>query len=380
MLRLILVILLFIASLVNFCPVPAKQVWYVGIAVPEYPWIFVLACTGLLIWAGFEPRFRFFNLSLSFITLIILISPVVRAYRIGSDLEKRLQASFGNDINQLAPFHQAVPFSIGRMFSGTKAKPVPVKHFVYAVHSGISLDLNFSPSAISGLRPCLLEVHGGAWRRGDFHEIAHFNTYFANAGYQVATINYRLAPEFSSPAQAEDIHAALAWLRAHAKELNIDTNNFVLSGRSAGAQLVLATAYTNAESGIKGVAAFYGPTDMFWTYNHPDNMLIMDSRQVQRDFLGGTPGQVPQRYTAESPLLNVNSTSTPTLLVHGSNDAHVYYEQSVRLASKLDSLKVPNLLLSLPWATHGCEYNLAGPSGQLALYATERFFAAVTHK
>jgi acetyl esterase/lipase len=187
-----------------------------------------------------------------------------------------------------------------------------------------------------------------------------------------------IALKFQSPSQAEDIHEALAWLRLNARQLKIDTNNFVLTGRSAGAQLVLATAYSGKENGIKGVAAFYGPTDMLWTYDHPDNMLIMDSRMVQRDFLGGTPAEVPKRYNAESPLFYVTLETVPTLLVHGKLDAHVYHEQSVRLANKLDAYKVKNVFLSLPWATHGCEYNLNGPSGQLAMYAVERFLFAVT--
>ena len=64
--------------------------------------------------------------------------------------------------------------------------------------------------------------------------------------------------------------------------------------------------------------------------------------------------------------------------MHGKVDAHVWYEQSVRLAKKLDEFKVKNYLLSIPWGTHGCEYNLNGPSGQLSIYAEERFFYAVT--
>ena len=99
---------------------------------------------------------------------------------------------------------------------------------------------------------------------------------------------------------------------------------------------------------------------------------------VQRDFLGGSPKEVPERYIAESPLLHVTSQTVPTLLVHGKVDAHVYYEQSVRLAKKLGEYKVKNMLLSLPWATHGCEYNLNGPSGQLSMYSVERFFYSVT--
>ena len=32
------------------------------------------------------------------------------------------------------------------------------------------------------------------------------------------------------------------------------------------------------------------------------------------------------------------------------------------------------IFLSLPWATHGCDYTLNGPSGQLATYSVLYFF------
>jgi len=68
----------------------------------------------------------------------------------------------------------------------------------------------------------------------------------------------------------------------------------------------------------------------------------------------------------------------PTLLIHGGNDAHVHYELSEMLDKKLDAYQVKHLLLGLPWATHGCEYSLNGPSGQLAKYTIERFVHVVT--
>ena len=324
-------------------------------------------------------KYRIPSLVIGTISLIIFFSPIVRAYTVGKDLPQRLQASFGVSNSDIQGFHQQDPFSFWQMFTGNGAKKIPFVNYHYAVHEGVDLTLNFSPSAVPGVRPCLVVVHGGSWKRGDKSEIAAMNNYFANAGYQVATIDYRLAPKFHSPAPQEDVHAAMAWLRDHASELKIDTNNFVLMGRSAGAQIVLTTAYTGHENGVKGVAAFYGPNDMLWSYDHPDNPWIMDSRMVQRDFLGGSPQEVPDRYKAESPLFYVTPQTTPTLLVHGMLDAHVYYLQSVRLAQKLDENHVKNLLLTIPWATHGCEYNLNGPSGQLSVYSMERFFYAVTH-
>ncbi|MEO6452811.1 MAG: alpha/beta hydrolase [Ginsengibacter sp.] len=378
MIRMVLILSLFLLSLVNFFPVPSKETWYAGIAVPEFPWIFMIVALLLLVWSFASVKLKVPCIIIGTITFLILCSPIVRAYIIGNDLPKKLENSFGVSSENMKGFYQEKPFSFLQMFTGNGAKKIAFKTYHYAIHEGIDLTLNFYPSLVPGLRPCLVVVHGGSWKRGDNSEIAAVNNYFANAGYQVATINYRLAPKFHSPAPQQDVHAAFAWLRNNAAQLKIDTNNFVLLGRSAGAQIVLTAAYTANEQGVKGVAAFYGPNDMIWSYDHPDNMLIMDSRLVQRDFLGGSPSEVPERYIAESPIFHVTSQTVPTLLVHGKVDAHVHYMQSVRLAKKLDEYKVKNMLLSLPWATHGCEYNLNGPSGQLSMYSVERFFYAVT--
>ena len=380
MFRLLLTILFFALSLLNLFPVPSKEVWYAGILIPEYPWIFILVMILLIVWNCYRTKYRPLSLLLSILALVIFCSPIVRAYIVASDLKNKLQFSFGIQDTELAGIHQEKPFSFWQMFTGNGAKKIPFTTYHYAMNGGVDLTFNFSHSALPGIRPCLLVVHGGSWKRGDNSEIAAVNNYFANTGYQVATINYRLAPRFHSPAPQEDVHSAFVWLRKHATELKIDINNFVLLGRSAGGQIVLTSAYTGNEPGLKGVVAFYGPSDMFWSYDHYDNPLIMDSRMVQRDFLGGSPGEVRDRYMAESPIFHITAATVPTLLVHGQLDAHVYYEQSVRLAKKLDEFKVKNMLLTLPWATHGCEYNLNGPSGQLSIYCVERFLSAVTQK
>ncbi|MBD8083556.1 alpha/beta hydrolase [Chryseobacterium caseinilyticum] len=378
MIRLILIIILFILSLVNFFPVPSQSTWYVGIAVPEFPWVFMMAALALLVWSWYSKRFRKLSLILGGITFLILSSPIVRAYNVGSHLSEDIEQSFGVKDADMKGFHQKKPYSFLQMFTGNGAKDIPFKTYHYAKTDGVDLTLNFTPSAISGVRPCLIVVHGGSWKRGDNSEIAAANNYFANAGYQVATINYRLAPKFPSPAQQEDLHSAFKWIRQHAEELKIDTSNIVLMGRSAGASIVLTMAYTGNESGVKGVAAFYGAIDMPWSYKNPDNPLIMDSREVQRDFLGGTPEEVPEKYIAESPIFHVNANTTPTLLAHGCLDAHVWHIQSEMLKKELDKHHVKNYLLTIPWGTHGFEYNLNGPAGQLSMYSVERFFYSLT--
>ncbi|MGY3053608.1 acetyl esterase/lipase [Pedobacter sp. UYEF25] len=379
MFRLILIIFFFILSLVNFIPAQSKELWYLSILIPEFPYFFFLAMIPLLFWSYKKKKYRSVCLTFGIAAFLIFCSPVVRAYQVGKTLNVELVKSYGEKVNSLTGFMEQEPFSFWQMFFGNGAKKIPYKTYQYAINGGEKLSLNFTPSAIHGIRPCLFVVHGGSWKRGDNSEIEAMNNYFANAGYQVSTMNYRLAPKSHSPATQEDVKSAFKWLKLHADQLKIDTTNFVMLGRSAGGQIVATSAYVNTERGVKGVMIFYGPNDMYWSYKHPDNPLIMDSKMVQRDFLGGGPRQVPDRYTAESAYLFVNRNTMPTLQVHGMIDAHVHYEQSLRMAKKLDKFGVKNFLLSLPWATHGCEYNLNGPSGQLSVYSMERFAYSVTH-
>lgn len=250
----------------------------------------------------------------------------------------------------------------------------------YAVYPDTSLTLDFYPSQLNGNKPCVVVIHGGSWSSGESQQLPELNNYLASAGYNVASINYRMAPKYKSPAPLEDVCAALDYLRAHGKELKIDTNNFVLLGRSAGSQIALLAAYKFHNPAIKGVIDFYGPADMIWGYSLPASPLVMDSRGVMERYLGGTYKDVPENYARSSPIEYVDRQSPPTLIIHGANDVLVAYEHSNRLSKKLKENNIKHYWLKLPWATHGFDYNLNGPGGQLSTYAVERFLKAVTYK
>jgi len=148
----------------------------------------------------------------------------------------------------------SLPFSFWKQFSSIKA--VPYHTLNYAVYPGISLTLDLYPLQIAGKKPCVIVVHGGSWSNGDSKQLPELNSYLARAGYNVAAINYRMAPKYQTPALVEDIHAAMNYLRRHVDELQIDTNNFVLLGRSAGAQIALLAAYSLHEKGLKLLLIF----------------------------------------------------------------------------------------------------------------------------
>ena len=98
---------------------------------------------------------------------------------------------------------------------------------------------------------------------------AWLNDWLAGApGYMVASIDYRLSPQFKWPAQRDDLLAAIRFLRDHAAALGIDGDRLVpLLGRSAGGQMATAVAYAEVIPGVCGIVDIYGPTDFDLTWD-----------------------------------------------------------------------------------------------------------------
>lgn len=378
MVRFILIFILFLISLLTILPAPTYHLWMLAVLVTEFPYVFIilaliiLAVQTRLIW------YRAAGNVLAIIALILFLSPVFRAYAIARKLPEKLDATFGKQTEDLKEPHLIQPYSFFSMFSEIHEKALPYQTLTYHQYPNINLNLNFYTVKTAQKKPCVVVVHGGSWSGGDDLQLPELNSYLARRGYQVASINYRLAPKYQFPDPTEDVKNAISYLKLHAEELKIDTNNFVLLGRSAGGQIALLAAYTLKNEGIKGVIDYYGPADMIFGYFAPSNPLVLDSKMVMENYLGGTYQEVPQKYAASSPILHVDQRSVPTLMIHGENDVLVSYQHSVHLNAKLNQLGVKHFLLTLPWATHGCDYSLNGPSGQLATYTVERFLNVVT--
>ena len=370
MIRFYFILIFFLISLLSLLKAPAYYLWLLAIGVTEFPLIFA-GITALLTVTGiWIQKYQLAGTVLGVITLLIFLSPIFRAYWVAKNLKTDLQQS----LNTTAPDN--APFSFSNLFSGTRA--VAYRTLTYVKYADTSMKLDYYASQVIGKKPCVIVVHGGSWAGGDSQQLPELNSYLAAKGYNVASINYRMAPKYQTPAPVEDIKNAITYLRNHAEELHIDTDKFVLLGRSAGAQIALLAAYTIHEPALKGVIDFYGPADMVWGYSIPSNPLIMDSRKVMSQYIGGTYEQVPQKYVACSPLEFVDKSSVPTLIIHGNNDVLVAPEHSRRLNLKLQQNGIKHYWLKLPWATHGFDYNLNGPGGQLSTYAVETFLNTIT--
>lgn len=362
--------------------VPTDALWKPAIGATEWGHLLALLPVLVLLLPGRRVRAGKVGAALAVVAALLLLSPLLRARGVASALPARVTTAFGAAEPRASPGAPARPAPLvdGDLLGlpGSGGEHVEVTRHVYREVAGerLPLDLYLRPDAPTP-RPIVVALHGGGWRAGSLTQLPGINRYLAARGHAVAAVGYRLAPRHPFPAAHDDVLAAITWLQEHAGELGLDPTRVVLLGRSAGGHLALLAAYRRADPSIRGVVAYYPPTDMVWSWEHPSNPRVFDSRGALRDFLGGDPGSRPQAYRDASPIAHVGPTSPPTLLIHGGRDAIVYHRQSERLAEALQLAGVPHLLLSLPWANHGCDANLAGPSGQLSTYAIERFLASV---
>lgn len=367
--------LFFLLSLLTVFRAPTNFLWYVSILVTEFSWIFFGVVAVLLLWQFSGSRYTIISYIIALASLILFAMPFISAYR----LAPKLKQLFPNSINtSLSKVPIPSPFSFRQIIIGMNAKKVAYTTLTYDTANALTLD--FYPTSSVEKKPCVIIVHGGSWAGSDSRQLPELNNALAKAGYHVASINYRLAPEHKYPSPIEDLKVALTYLRIQASDLLIDTNSFVLLGRSAGGQIVLSAACTLNDPTIKGVISFYGPADMVWGYANPTNPLVLDSRKVMEDYLGGTYSHVPQQYINSSATETATSRAAPALLIHGENDPLVSHLHGFRLGKKLDSLGVKHYDVYLPWATHGFDWTLNGPGGQLSTWCVMRFLESLVFK
>ena len=164
---------------------------------------------------------------------------------------------------------------------------------------GLMLDFYRPPGAAGrSPRPCAVVIHGGSWVHGnrlDDGTKRWLNDWLVGLGYAVASIDYRLSPQFQWPAQRDDLLAAVRFLRDHGGALGIDGDRLVLLGRSAGAQMAIAAAYAEVIPGVRGIVDIYGPTDFDLTWDAATRPRSLDHRYNLEIFLGGSPETAPRR-------------------------------------------------------------------------------------
>lgn len=200
--------------------------------------------------------------------------------------------------------------------------------------------------------PAVIIVHGGGFVRGN--KLTYVPPLFlplTEAKFAWFTIDYRLAPASKLPDPVDDVLSALAWVHAHAAEYKVDPKRVALMGESAGAYLVdYAAMKAPKELPVAAVVSFYGPHDF---------ELSAKKRGTVSEGMRGLTGVTElneegvKRLTALSPYSMVRKGLPPFLLLHGTADEQVPYEQSPRFCEALKANGVPCEVYTVPGARHG---------------------------
>ena len=219
-----------------------------------------------------------------------------------------------------------------------------------------------------GPHPVIVYLHSGAWISGDRTGGPAIRQ--ASRGYAVASIDYRLAPRYTWPAQIEDAKAAVRWLRANAARFHLDPERIGAFGTSAGGHIaaVLGTSADvptlegirlgNAQfsSRVKAVVDFYGPTDLLKMEEQkiPCIPLSGNASYMPPSLLMGCPIQsCPEKTATANPITYVTPDDPPFLIMQGLLDCLVPYKQSILLHDALRAKGVDSTLILLPNGEHG---------------------------
>jgi acetyl esterase/lipase len=216
------------------------------------------------------------------------------------------------------------------------------------------------PEDTSKPAPCIVVIHGGGWRGGNFKQHVPQILEFAKQGYVSATIQYRLVPQGRFPAQIEDVKCAVRYLRANADKYGLDKTRIGAIGFSAGAHLSMLLGLMDPQDGLEGngghadqaskvqaVVGFFGPTDLGQP-DFPENVQGMI-----RDFLDGTPADKPAVFKAASPITYVDKGDAPILIYQGTKDRLVPYSQATLMADAMTAAGLGGRIELLLGADHG---------------------------
>jgi len=214
--------------------------------------------------------------------------------------------------------------------------------------------------------PAVVWIHGGGWMDGDRRyppPTVSAELLFGSilkAGLAVVTIDYRHSLEAPFPAQLHDVKAAIRYVRHFADTLGIDADRIGVWGESAGGHLAALAALTRPGSGdgslegtegipegntaVQAAVDWYGVSDIASAATAFPPQLAAPSQDASHAdapldpytaLLGAAPGERPDLARAASPVTYAGPAAPPFLLVHGTADALVPYQQSELLAERL---------------------------------------------
>ncbi|GKV68578.1 alpha/beta hydrolase [Sporosarcina sp. NCCP-2716] len=279
--------------------------------------------------------------------------------------------------------------------------------FVYREADGCSIGAALHPAS-APKAPLLVYIHGGGLIWGtkedmNKQQIARYN----EAGFNVLSVDYRLAPETKLPGIREDIGELFKWVKGEAAaQFDYDTERVAAVGGSAGGYLALLAGTFAVRP--DAIVSFYGYGQVTgdW-YRKPSPHFtgmpavpkLLADQLVKPSAIAAAP--IQQRYAiylycrqsgtwldwvageelagdaaelgSYAPVQLADAQYPATLLIHGDADEDVPYSESLAMKEKLDALGVYNELLTIPRGQHNFDADMDDPDSVRAVERTIQF-------
>ena len=228
--------------------------------------------------------------------------------------------------------------------------------------------------------PAIVYVTGGGFINANKDNGVQLRMHLAEAGYVVASIQYRVAPTAKFPQPLEDVKAAIRYLKAHADQYGIDPERVGIVGGSAGGYLTAMAGTTSGTttfdkgenlditSSVKAAVDLYGLSDLTCIgddYSDEVKDLHKSAGSTEALWVNGSPvfggkdgGILSDKEAADfaNPIHHISKDSAPMLLMHGTADYVVSPSQTDLLFQALQENNIPSKRYLVEGAAHGGIY------------------------
>jgi acetyl esterase/lipase len=207
-------------------------------------------------------------------------------------------------------------------------------------------------------------IHGGAWTNGSKDNVP---PHFVEAGFAVASVEFRQSREARFPAQVHDIKAAIRFLRANASKFGYRTDRIAISGPSSGGHLAALVGVTSGVAALEGkigdhldqssavqaILDYYGPTNFMTILAQSTPHGLSVRVPALERLIGGRPENVSELARLASPVEHVGPGDPPLLMLHGDQDPQVPINQSIELQGAYERVGLPVTFFVVHGAEHG---------------------------
>lgn len=275
------------------------------------------------------------------------------------------------------------------------AEPLSRSSYVYKTIGKTSIALDLHRPKDTKIRPVVVWIHGGALIVGSRVSVPRrLLDLCQKEGYALISIDYRLAPETKLPAIIEDVEDAFRWIHENGKEkLGVDPARMVITGGSAGGYLTMMCG-VRIKPRPKALVAYwgYGDVDGEWYVKPSEHYRkirkLISKEDAWKGVGQGVPTGTPKRNEQQAkrgqfylylrqhglwtqvvsgfdpktqaekihpycPIRNLHKDYPPILMIHGTKDTDVPYEQSAAMAREMKKQNLKHELITVQDAGHG---------------------------